>query len=421
MSFSFNTALSGLNASSSALNTIGNNIANANTVGFQSGSITFSSLYASSSGVRLNGAGSSMQIGSGVQIGAIHTNFGQGNLNESTSPLHAAIQGNGFFIVRNADGTSGFTRAGDFTLNNQGFLVASNGAQVQGYMAQNGVVPPGASLTGLQIPIGQTLPPKTTSEATFRMNLDAAARTGSTFNSTMQVYDSRGTARTMNITFTRQANGSFDATATIDGQPARLSENGGAPSANPVAFTFDTNGNLTSPTAFSVVPDQTLLNGATLPSIAIQLRETNADGTPGAANITSYSRPSAVSSSGQDGYTAGELNGVAVDPRGIVYGIFSNGQSRVVGQYAVATFSANAGLTHLGGSMYGESIASGQANIGIPGTGGRGAVAGGYLEQSNVDITTEFVALIEAQRGFQANSRVITTLNQTFQDLLRII
>jgi len=283
------------------------------------------------------------------------------------------------------------------------------------------VVPPGASLTGLQIPIGQTLPPKTTSEATFRMNLDAAARTGSTFNSTMQVYDSRGTARTMNITFTRQANGSFDATATIDGQPARLSENGGAPSANPVAFTFDTNGNLTSPTAFSVVPDQTLLNGATLPSIAIQLRETNADGTPGAANITSYSRPSAVSSSGQDGYTAGELNGVAVDPRGIVYGIFSNGQSRVVGQYAVATFSANAGLTHLGGSMYGESIASGQANIGIPGTGGRGAVAGGYLEQSNVDITTEFVALIEAQRGFQANSRVITTLNQTFQDLLRII
>lgn len=421
MSFSFNTALSGLNASSSALNTIGNNIANANTVGFQSGSITFSSLYASSSGVRLNGAGSSMQIGSGVQIAAIHTNFGQGNLNESTSPLHAAIQGNGFFIVRNADGTSGYTRAGDFTLNNQGFLVASNGAHVQGYTAQNGVIPPGAALTGLQIPIGQTLPPKTTSEATLRMNLDAAARTGSTFNSTMQVYDSRGTARTMNITFTRQANGDFNATATIDGQPARLSANGGAPSANPVPFSFDTNGNLTSPTSFSVVPDQTLLNGATLPSIAVQLRETNPDGTPGAGNITSYSRPSAVSSSSQNGYTAGELNGVAVDPSGVVYGIFSNGQSRVVGQYAVATFSANEGLTHLGGSIYGESIASGQANVGIPGTGGRGAIAGGYLEQSNVDITTEFVALIEAQRGFQANSRVITTLNQTFQDLLRII
>lgn len=421
MSFSFNTALSGLNASSNALNTVGNNIANANTVGFQSSSITFSSLYASSSGARLNGAGNLLQIGNGVQTAAIHTNFGQGNLNQSTSPLHAAIQGNGFFVVRNADGTTGYTRAGDFSLNNQGFLVASNGAQVQGYMAQNGTIPPGAPLTGLQIPIGQTLAPRTTSEATLRMNLNAAAVTGSTFNSTMQVYDSLGTSRTMNIAYTRQANGSFNATATIDGNPAQLSANGGAPSLNPVNFTFDTNGNLTSPTTLSVVPNQTLLGGATLPSIAIRLRETNPDGTPGASNVTSYARASAVSSTTQDGFTAGELNGVAVDPSGVVFGIYSNGQSRVVGQYAVATFNSNEGLAHLGGNMYAGTLASGQATVGAPGTGGRGAIAGGYLEQSNVNITNEFVALIEAQRGFQANSRVITTLNQTFQDLLRII
>ena len=132
MTFSFNTSLSGLNANSNALNVVGNNIANANTIGFRSSSITFADIFASSHGARLNGAGNSMQIGNGVRTGAIHTNFQQGNLNESGSPLHAAIQGNGFFVVKNADGTCGYTRAGDFTVNNQGFLVASNGGQVQG-------------------------------------------------------------------------------------------------------------------------------------------------------------------------------------------------------------------------------------------------------------------------------------------------
>ena len=126
MSFSFNAALSGLNAGSNALNVVGNNIANANTIGFRSGTITFMDVFASRYGARLNGAGNSLQIGDGVKTGAIHTNFSEGNLTESASPLHAAIQGNGFFVVKNADGTSGYTRAGDFTLNNKGFMVMEN-------------------------------------------------------------------------------------------------------------------------------------------------------------------------------------------------------------------------------------------------------------------------------------------------------
>ncbi len=421
MSFSFNAALSGLNANSNALSTIGNNIANANTIGFQSSAVTFASVYSSTNGVRLNGAGNSLQVGNGVQTGAVHTNFEQGNLNESTSPLHAAIQGNGFFVARNSDGTTSYTRAGDFTVNNNGYLVASNGSQVQGYLAQNGTIPPGAPLTSLQIPIGQTIAPSTTTQATLRLNLNADAATDSSFNATMQVYDSRGTARTMNVSFTRQADGSFNATGTIDGQAAQFAVDGGAASSDPVSFTFDANGNLTSPQSLSVVPDQTQLNGAVLPSIALNLREPNADGTPGAFNITNYSRPSALAATTQDGYSAGELNGAAVDPNGVIFGIFSNGQTRVIGQYAVATFNSNEGLVKLGGNMYGETISSGQATVGTPQTGGRGAIAGGYLEQSNVNITNEFVALIEAQRGFQSNSRVITTLNQTFQDLLQII
>ncbi len=415
MTFSFNTSLSGLNASSNALGVIGNNIANANTIGFRGSSITFADIFAGSQGIRLNGAGNSMQIGSGVRTGSISTDFSQGNLTESGSPLHAAIQGGGFFMVRNADGTAGYTRAGDFTVNNQGFLVSSNGAHVQGFQAQNGVIPQGTSPTGLQLPLGQMLPPKVTSDATFRMNLNSSAETGAVFHSTMQVYDSRGTARTLDLAFTKQADGSFQMTGKLDGVDVQA--NGGAS----VDFVFDTDGNLTSPTSLSIIPDQTQLGGATLPSINIKLRETNADGTPGTPNITSFASASSVSATSQNGNSAAELNGAAIDADGLIYGLFSNGQSRVIGQLALATFNSPEGLSRIGGNMFSETIGSGAPTVGMPGTGGRGAIAGGYVETSNVNITNEFVDLIQAQRGFQANSRVITTLNQTFQDLLQIV
>lgn len=421
MSFSFNASLSGLNANSNALGVVGNNIANANTIGFRSSHVTFMDVFANSYGARLNGAGNAMQIGNGVRVGAIHTNFSQANFNEAGSPLQAAIQGSGFFVVRNTDGSQAYSRAGDFTVNNQGQLVASNGGHVMGYMAQNGVVPQGAALSQLQIPIGQMLAPHTTSEGTFRMNLNSAAETGATFHSTMQVYDSLGTSRTLDMTYTRQADGSFQMSATLDGQAAQADADGAGPSAAPVSFVFDSSGNLTSPSTLSIVPDQTQLGNATLPSVTINLRQTNPDNTPGAFNITSFAIPSAVSSTLQDGYSAGELNGAAVDAQGMIYGTFSNGQSRVIGQYALATFNADEGLGRMGGNMFSETTGSGQPTIGAPGSGSRGLIAGGYVEQSNVNITNEFIDLIEAQRGFQANSRVITTLNQTFQDLLQIV
>ncbi|HEV7644439.1 MAG TPA: flagellar hook protein FlgE [Pyrinomonadaceae bacterium] len=415
MSFSFNASLSGLNANSNALGVVGNNIANANTVGFRSSNVTFMDVFANSYGARLNGAGNSMQIGNGVQVGAVHTNFSQGNFNEAGSPLQAAIQGNGFFVLRNSDGTQAYTRAGDFTVNNQGFLVASNGGHVMGYMAQNGQIPQGARLSDLQIPIGQVLAPNTTTNGTFRMNLNSSAETGSVFHAPMQVHDSLGNERTLDITFTRLANGTFDATGTLDGTAVQL--NGGAS----VNFAFDSSGNPTAPAALSIVPDQTQLDGATLPSIDVNLRQTNPDGSPGAFNITSFAMPSAVASTTQDGYGAGELNGALVDAQGMIYGTFSNGQSRVIGQYALANFNSEEGLGKAGGNMFKETTGSGQAIIGVPGSGSRGLIAGGYVEQSNVNITNEFIDLIEAQRGFQANSRVITTLNQTFQDLLQIV
>ena len=421
MSFSFNTALSGLKANSNALNVIGNNISNANTVGFRSSNITFADVYADSQGARLNGAGNAMQTGMGVKVGAIHTNFTEGSLNEASSPLQSAIQGKGFFVVKKSDGTNNYTRAGDFTVDKNGNLLATDGSKVQGFLAQNGAIAAGTTASSLQIPLGQTLAPNITTNATLRMNLNANAATGANFNAPVTVYDSRGTARTLNLTFTKQSDGSFQTTGTLDGTAVQMDADGAGASANPVSFVFDTNGNLSSPTTLSIVPDQTALGGATLPTIGINLRETNPDGTPGVLNVTSYSSASALSTTKQDGFAAGELNGVTVGDDGVLFGPFSNGQSRLVGQYARANFGNEEGLQKLGGNMFGETNSSGQATVGAPGSGGRGSIVGGYTEQSNVNITNEFVELIQAQRGFQANSKVITSVNQTFQDLLQIL
>jgi flagellar hook protein FlgE len=421
MGFSFNASLSGLNANSNALGVVGNNIANANTVGFRSSSITFSDVFANSYGARLNGAGLFLQTGDGVQTSSIQTNLSQGTLNESASPLHTAIQGNGFFVVKGADESISYTRAGDFVLNNEGYLITPKGDEVQGYAAVNGVITPGSALTSLRIPIGQTLPPNTTTNASMRINLNTNAVTGSEFHATIQVYDSRGTSRTMDITFTRLANGSFDATATVDGAAAQLSANGGASANTPVNFTFDANGNPVSPTQFSVQPDQSQFGGASLPSIEINLRETNPDGSPGSYNLVSYARPSSNSANNQDGFPPGELSGSSIDPNGVILAIFTNGQTRPIGQYSLATFNSSEGLSRRGDNLFAETLASNQATTGAPGSGGRGLVSGGYLEQSNVNITNEFVKLIEAQRGFQANSKVISNINETFQSLLQVI
>lgn len=421
MSFSFNAALSGLNANSNALSVVGNNIANANTVGFRSSSISFADVFANSYGARLNGAGLTLQIGDGVQTSSIQTNLSQGTMNESGSPLHTAVQGNGFFIVRQPDGTDSYTRAGDFVLNNEGYLITPRGDEVQGYVAVGGVITPGSALNSLRIPIGQTLPPQMSTSASMRLNLNTNASTGAQFHATMQVYDSRGTTRTMDITFTRLANGSFDASATLDGTATQLASNGGAPGAAPVNFTFDSSGNQLTPSQFSIHPDQTTLGGALLPSVEIELRETNPDGSPGAFNFVSYDRPSAVSATNQDGFPAGELSGSSIDPNGLILAIFSNGQTRPIGQYALATFNSSEGLSRRGDNLFAETLASNQATIGAPGSGGRGLIQGGYLEQSNVNIANEFVKLIEAQRGYQANSRVINTLNDTFQALLQVV
>ncbi len=417
MPFSFSTALSGLTAASETISVAGNNIANANTVGFKSSSVSFADIFTNSSGIRLNGSGTALQFGKGVRVAATPTDFSQGTLNLTNTATNAAIEGNGFFVVTDSSGAMSYSRAGDFSLDRAGNIVSPSGHRVQGYSAVNGLIPAGASLTTLTVPIGETQAPVVTSEATFRMNLNSKDPAATEFHAVANVYDSKGAAHKMDMIFTKQADGSFQMLARVDGAAATTSVNGGAASAAPVAVTFDSSGLLTAPNSLAVVPPAAALNGATLPSVTINLRQAN-----GLGNITNYASPSTVASTDQNGFSSGELVGLAQSPdqNGGLYAVFSNGQRRLLGQMAIATFNSQTSLRRLGNNLYGETIASGQPSIGTPGSGGRGIIVGASLEQSNVDIATEFTNLIVAQRGFQANSRVITTISQTLQDLLQI-
>lgn len=409
MPLSFSTSLSGLRASTNSIDVAGNNIANTNTVGFKSSTINFADFYADISDGR--------QIGDGVQTTATPTNFQQGMINDTATSTHVALQGQGFFVLADETNNLSYTRAGDFSIDKNGYLVNPSGSQVQGFAAINGVIPPDAALTSLQVPVGEMIPPVITTEATFRMNLNSADAAGTEFHAPARVYDSKGTARALDLVFAKQADGTHNVSATLDGVAAQV--NGGATA----AFTFDANGQLTAPTTLTITPDQTALGGASLPAIDINLWRTNPDGSQGSPNITSVAAPSAVDSTEQDGFAPGNLSGLTYSPdrSGQLYSVFSNGQTRPLGQLAIGTFASPTGLRRLGGNGYGETIESGQASIGRAGTGGRGDVVGSALEQSNVDLASEFTDLIVAQRSYQANSRVITTINQTLQELLQII
>ena len=422
MAFSFSTALSGLNAASEKISVSGNNIANANTVGFKSSSVSFADVFTNSSGIRLNGAGTALQFGKGVRLAATPTDFSQGTLDLTNAATNAAIEGNGFFVLADSAGALQYSRAGDFSLDRSGNLVSPSGHFVQGYAAANGIIPPGASLTTLNVPIGETQAPLVTSAATFRMNLNSKDPATSEFHALVNIYDSKGASHKMDLVFTKQADGSYLMQAEVDGTAATASINGGAASAAPVPVTFDSNGLLTAPTSLAIVPPAAVLNGATLPSVAINLRQPAPPVGSDLANITNYASSSSVASTDQDGFASGELVGLAQSPdqNGALYAVFSSGQRRLLGQMGIATFNSQASLRRLGNNLYGETFASGQPSIGTPGSGGRGTIVGASLEQSNVDIATEFTNLIVAQRGFQANSRVITTISQTLQDLLQI-
>ena len=415
---SFRTSLSGLDAASNDLSVVGNNIANAATTGFKGSRAEFVDVFATTfSGVSGN------TPGSGVRVASVSQQFGQGNIEFTASNLDMAINGEGFFIV-NDDGTDSYTRAGAFSTDREGFVIDNSGRNLQVFPANsNGSFNTG-TLQSLQLTTTDS-PPRATTSLTPIINLNANEVVplnafdpvdADTYNhsTSTTVYDSQGNGfpATMYYVASDPATNTWEAHTVVDGQP--LLTAGGASS---FTLTFNGDGSLESTTVDSVVDttgqvafaDLDLANGTNPLSLSFDY-----------SDITQYGGDFSIYSLNQDGFSSGRLSGIDIDQNGAVFARFTNGQSDLLGQVALASFPNSGGLNQLGSTSWGETFSSGDRIIGSPASSGFGALQSGALEASNVDIASQLVNLITSQRNFQANAKAITTEDTIQQAILNI-
>jgi len=411
---SFSTALSALSACSTAIDVVGNNLANLDTVGFKASNVSFHDLVTQSLGAGLGDT----QVGFGVGTPITQREFTQGAIQTTGGTLDAAIQGDGFYIIQGANQSTQYTRAGNFQVDQDGNLTTATGEQVQGWTQSNGVLDTNAPPGNITIPVGSVMPPVTTANFSFDINLNAAATAGQpdgTFATSVTVYDSLGNSHIVTATFTKSTTaGEWNYSLSVpDSDVAN-------PPATPLTgtLTFDSNGNLTSPALTDPTPQlqiQGLADGASDMTMTWNLFNS------AAPRITQYAQPSSTSAVAQDGAPAAQLVHVAVGNAGQVLAQFSNGQQTVVGQLAMATIRNPDSLVAVGNNNYQLSARSALPAVGLPGTGGRGSVQGGAVEASTVDIATEFTNLIVYQRGYEANSKVVTSVDELSQDTINLI
>lgn len=414
----FSIPLSGLTASSTALATISNNLANLNTLGYKEASVTFSDLFYRDVGT--SGDGNPMQIGAGTAVSTISSNFNPGSVETTGNPRDVAISGNGFFVTQSGSGYD-YTRAGNFAVNSAGYLTASDGSLVMGYPAVNGVVSTNGGIGPLQVGEGQISPPRTTSELQLKVNLNSgASTTDAAYTTPVTVYDSLGNSHVITFQFSKTAANTWAYTVTAPSSDL-ASGSGTSTTLTSGTFSFDGNGKLILPTDASGNPLTQLTvtipglgDGANDLSFNWQLQDSNGNGF-----LTQLASASSTASTFQDGYGSGTLQDFTIASDGTIQGSFTNG-NQVLGQIALASFANVQGLSREGGSNFRETLASGQAVIGAPGTSGRGTLSGGSLENSNVDISAEFSNLIIAQRGFEANAKAITTFDEVMQDTIQL-
>lgn len=406
---SFSIALTGLDANSVALNTIGNNLANLNTTAFKDQTTTFSSLFYQNIGN--SGSGNALQVGLGTQVSGTDTNFGQGSLVTTSSSTDMALNGSGFFVV-NDGGIQKLTRAGNFQLDQSGNLITTTGNGVMGYAAANGVVNTNTPLTNLQIPVGATQAAQATQNFGITANLDAATAIGGTFSSTIAVYDSLGTSHAATVNFTKTADNTWSYGISLPS-----ADYTGTPANNTGTLTFSSSGALLTPLAdVSGIKFPGLSDGAA--DLSFKWNLYNSSGAP---QIGQTVGTSTATASTQDGFASGSYESFSVDATGVISAAFSNGQTQTIGQIAVASVTNEQGLAVEGGNLYQTTASSGAASIGAPGAGGRGSIEDDMLEQSNVDISTEFANLIVAQRAFEANSKTVTTFDTVTQETINMI
>ncbi|MBC7230073.1 MAG: flagellar hook protein FlgE [Actinobacteria bacterium] len=402
------SGVSGLRNHQTMMDVVGNNIANVNTVGFKSSQLSFQDALcqtirgAKSSGTSTGGT-NPIQIGLGVKLALVSTNFSQGSLQNTGRMTDLSIQGDGFFVLSDGGGQY-YTRAGYFSFDAQGKLInPSNGYVVQGWMADSsGRIDTNTALTSISIPVGQTMPPSATTTIRYQGNLPSDASVGDSFVTEINVRDSQGMAHAVTMTFTKAGVNSWDWEAT---GPAGISGNTGT-------LSFDSDGLLTGSTGG---PIQFTPAGAGTVSIVPDF------GTAGSTNgVTQFASASTVAAVYQDGYATGSLQSITISDNGVLAGFFSNGLNLRLAQIAVCVFNNPEGLIKVGDSMYRVSNNSGEPLVGTSGSGNRGVITAGTLEMSNVDLAQEFTNMIIAERGFQANSRIITSADQMLQDLVNI-
>ena len=421
------SGVSGLRAESEAIGVVGDNIANVNTVGFKSQRAIFQDVL----GHSILAGTSSALPGSGVRVGDVQQLFTQGSIANTGVSTDVALNGDGFLVVNGTvDGiTSNFyTRAGQLTIDKEGFLVNSQNLNVQGYTANpDGTLQ--ASVSSLQVPTASLAPFSTTDiEVTANLDSRAAIQTfdildpegTSSGTTSITVFDSLGTARTLDVYFSSQGGNLYQYNVVVDGGELAGGTPGTATLVSTGTLQFTTDGALQTATTPDL--DLSFAGGATAnQAIALNFGDdiTN-DASTGLAGTTQFASETAVSSQSQDGYASGEFSGLAIDGTGLVQGLYTNGQKIAIGQLAVAKFRSNDGLGRAGQNLWIETRDSGTAALGAAGAGGRASVSAGALEQSNVDLGEEFVGLIQHQRSFSANSRTITTADEMLQELIGI-
>lgn len=401
------TAISSMNAHQQYLDVVANNLANVNTTGYKTSRMIFSDQYSQlisggASPTDTIGGVNPTQIGLGVKTGEISSVFTQGTLTSTGRNLDLAIQGDGFFVYNEGLGQC-YSRDGSLSLDSEGNLVnSSTGLKVMGYnAADDGTIDPASELSSIKVATDQAKA-KSTENVLFNGNLDSNTAVGDSVKASISVYDSLGQLRTADVTFTRTSSTDWDWSV------AATSTNDVAAGAGTLSFTDGQNPTVTGADTITIT-DST----ATNPTVTTAF---NLD------DLTQLSMNTSVSMTNQDGLAAGNVTGLFVSPSdGTVYLVYSNGLQQNVAQLALASFTNPSGLISSGDTNYKQGLNSGEAQIGIASTGGRGAIASGSLEASNVDMAQEFTNMILAQRGFQASSRVITASDTILQELVNLI
>jgi flagellar hook protein FlgE len=407
----FSIPLSGLNATTAALSAISNNLANLNTVGYKDTRAVFSDLFYENLGTTQSG--DPIQVGSGTTVGSLSTLYTAGSIESTGVSTDVAISGEGFFVVKDGDSYQ-YTRAGNFEVSTDGYLSTESGQEVMGYAATNGVVNTGSALGPLQVGSGQVSQPSATSQVSLTANLNSDATTSDSFTTPITVNDSLGGSHVLEFAFTKNSAGNWTYTVTIPA--ADVGQTGSDVTVKTGTLTFDSSGKLTSPTSdISGITVSGLADGAADMDFTWKLYDSSGTGL-----ITQQASTSNTSSTSQNGFGSGTLNSFSIGSDGTIEGTFSNGKTMVLGQLALANFGNAQGLERDGNNEYSATLASGAAVIGVPGTGGRGTLTGGALEASNVDIATEFSAMISAERDYQANARAITTFDEIAQETINL-